>query len=136
MLVIVGVLGGVLAINWPGSDVESGAYAQRMVSDIRYAQLTAMTCSTCNNVEFVINGNSYSMEIDGTPTPFADGEMVRNMGQLGLTLAGSSINFARELGIPRDNANQALTAPASFNLSDSAICVYHQTGYVEMDTCS
>lgn len=121
---------------WPGRDIEVGVYAQRMVSDIRYVQLTAMTCEDCETGAIVIDGNGYEFQLDGVPRSFADGQMGRDIAALGLNVSGDGVIFDSEFGEPVDSGGTSLTSALSLTLSGTAICIYPRTGYTEIGACS
>lgn len=130
VMIIVSVLGGVAIMNWPGQNLEQGVSVQRLVSDIRYAQLRVMACENCDRGEMVFSVNPpeyrFFLYRDATATAeaFADGEMIRDLEPTGLSFSGT-LGFDATFGEP------TITLPP-----DSGICVFPETGYVEAGPCS
>jgi len=131
VLVVMGIIGAVVGIRLSdyNTDITLDRAARQLISDVRYAQEMAMSGN--RGVNFNISGNTYNLTwSDGSVvmSTFNRGNTEGDMGELGVTLSGSSFSFTRD-GLPSSGISLSVS-----NGSDTrTITVNATTGYSQLN---
>lgn len=131
ILVILGILSVVAVTRMSGLWISAYGDADRLVSDLRYAQSLAMTRAyrAGDEVDKVeINIDSDGWNFASGSWRFADGESSRNV-RWGVDISGSNVVFKYPFGnLEGDDVNITLTR----GVNSIKVKVYADTGYVEI----
>lgn len=134
VLVILGVLAAVGVSRLSGVWITAYGDADRLVSDLRYAQSLAMTQASkvdANNqvrINIHNDGWEFANNADGK-WRFADGKKTREV-RWGVEAQDTSIGFSYPRGKPEIDSDQAITLSKDGNQLD--IIVHAKTGYIEI----
>ena len=127
VLTLLAIVAVVVIIRLNGSTITVYADADRLVSDLRYAQTLAMTNAYRGNgtVTVQINSNGWKFP-SGSDWRFADGETERTL-QWADSINGNNVTFTYPYGKADNDYTISLQ-----NSKTLTIFVEEETGYVEI----
>lgn len=134
VLVIVGIIAVIAVSRMSGLWTAAYGDADRLASDLRYAQTLAMTrvpesLSGGDSNEVKVEIKSDGWEFEDSRWHFADGETNRSV-QWGVSINGDDVIFEYPYGSPQAEENVEINLERGSHTI--TICIYADTGYVEI----